>query len=83
MMPTMMNADYQKLLKEFLDAEDKMLDCWCDPEKPHPAYEKRRTRAANLATDLRALARSLGGGLPADAEYHLGKNFGLPRDIGS
>ncbi len=78
---------FQKVLKDFLEAEDEMLmwdgeclsfswECKPVPEAWVKKAKAARQRAAWLAQDVRALAYKLGPAERSLAEHHLGKNFG-------
>lgn len=82
-----MNLEYERLLKEFLDAEDKWLrweSTWLDDH--HPVRNAHSDESLDViyrnvkfrAGELRATAKKLGADYEKHAEYHLGKNFGLP-----
>lgn len=73
-----MNLEYEKLLKAFLEAEDRWLEGFdFGPPTTSRARDKiDRSRVVWKADELRDLAKKLGPDYEKHAEYHLGKNFG-------
>jgi hypothetical protein len=78
---------FQKVLKDFLDAEDEMLlwegECLSFSWERKPVSDEwvrkakaAKQRAAWLAQDVRSLADKMGPAERSLAEHHLGKNFG-------
>ena len=82
------DAEFHRALSEFLDAEDKWLNCqstWLDDH--HPIRNEHSDKQLDViyrnvkfrVEELRSIANKLGGDYVRTAEYALGKNFGLPR----